>query len=198
MTSKRAMWILLAAIVLLVVAGGVAFYIPYQRERAALEEFERIGVRVSSSSGGFWNTDSNDYGSIAVNFGGPQWLRNRVGDRWMQPFDRVSSVGLHHRARGWHSEGWHAELPADQEPFDAEILKLVQEMRREFPQMPNESKSRILPLLLQLRSIDWLSIDDDLLSDDQLSEIRARFPDIKIYIRHGDELINREWSPPAD
>src|SRR5262245_5951800 len=61
---------------MVVVAVGVRFGVPLYRQHAALAEFERLGAEIERTHGG------------------PQWLRDRLGDEWMRPFDNVARVDL--------------------------------------------------------------------------------------------------------
>ncbi len=64
----RPLWIGLAMVVLIVVAVGLRFGIPIYRHEGAIRVIERAGGHV------------DDY----MEQTGPPWLRDWVGDRWMQ------------------------------------------------------------------------------------------------------------------
>ncbi|MEX0716843.1 MAG: hypothetical protein WD066_09660 [Planctomycetaceae bacterium] len=197
MNPKRAIRILLAVIVLLVVGGGAAIYFPYTREKAALEEFERFGVPAANSSydRSVW-TDSpypgsdGPYGEIHVEPGGPFWLRDRLSDRWMRPFKRVSLVFLNEESPDVRAVFSFAPCP--------DLDDWIADVRRQFPPMPDELKARIVPLLLQMRSLDSLTISQGLLDDQELLEVRRRFPAIRIWIADREGSIDYEWPPATD
>lgn len=50
--------------------------------------------------------------------------------------------------------------------------------------MPDELRQQLVPLLLQLRSIDELSIDAGLLTDSELVQLHQRFPTMRITIAY--------------
>ncbi|MEX0716844.1 MAG: hypothetical protein WD066_09665 [Planctomycetaceae bacterium] len=208
MNARRVFWSLIAAIVLLVVAGGVAIYAPYQREKAALEEFERLEVRVDrpaeiSVAFRVLAFLPDRFGWITIDAGGPKWLRNIIGYERTRPFDRVSTVLLHGRAHGWFPDlpeignpstlpiGEHIGLafPGDKSGDPPIPVDSV------YPPMPDELRQRLVPLLLELRSIDELTIDEGLLSDEELLALHRRFPAARITFRQALN-VTREWTPP--
>lgn len=72
----RPLWIGLATLVLVVTALLVQFGVPIYRQESALREIKRVGGHVETLPGG------------------PQWLRDRVGDERMKLFDKVTGVAL--------------------------------------------------------------------------------------------------------
>ena len=62
------------ALVLVVIALWLSVWMPYHREQVVIREIERLG------------------GSVGYDRGGPDWLRDLVGDEWMVGFDRVEYV----------------------------------------------------------------------------------------------------------
>ena len=58
-------------VVLVVVAVGVLVGVPVYRQQVAIREIDRLG------------------GGGETRSGGPQWLRDIVGDEWMRGFDAV-------------------------------------------------------------------------------------------------------------
>jgi hypothetical protein len=70
------LWILTTAVVLGVVAVGLEVAVPiYDHHRAVLE--------------------LQAHGQVHTLKGGPNWLRTRLGDERMKPFDRVSQIFAH-------------------------------------------------------------------------------------------------------
>jgi hypothetical protein len=72
----RPLWIGLAALVLVLVGGGLRIGVPIWQQQAAIREIERLG------------------GWVGTEDGGPDWLRRVVGRDWMKPFDTVTSADL--------------------------------------------------------------------------------------------------------
>lgn len=72
----RPLWIALATVVLIVVGLGLRFGLPIYRQQVAIREIERWG------------------GSIDRKNGGPDWLRQLIGDERIEVFDRVDKVYL--------------------------------------------------------------------------------------------------------
>src|SRR5260370_358254 len=72
----RPAWIFLATVVLSVVAVGLIIGVPMYRQEAAIREIKRIG------------------GSVRQVNGGPDWLRNLIGDEAVWPFDEVRLIAL--------------------------------------------------------------------------------------------------------
>src|SRR5260370_42201108 len=70
------LWIGLVTAVLVVVAAGLQVIIPVWRQQRAIREIRRLG------------------GRIVIEKGGPEWLRERVGDEHMKYFDRVVKADL--------------------------------------------------------------------------------------------------------
>ena len=66
--------LLAVAIVLVVIAVLLTVRVSYHRQRGAINEIERFG------------------GSVMT--GGPAWLRDLVGDKWMKYFERAYSVNF--------------------------------------------------------------------------------------------------------
>ncbi|MEX0715665.1 MAG: hypothetical protein WD066_03725 [Planctomycetaceae bacterium] len=106
MKPKRLSLLLAAMCLALFGLGLAAWLVPYYRERAALAELDRIGIYVPHLSSRAW-TPKNGSGvlheedlfprpRIEMAKGGPDWLRRLVGDKWMEPFDRVGMVDLTH------------------------------------------------------------------------------------------------------
>jgi hypothetical protein len=62
--------------VLVVVAAGVQFILPVWRQQLAIREIQRLG------------------GRIVIQKGGPEWLRERVGNEHMKYFDKVVKADL--------------------------------------------------------------------------------------------------------
>lgn len=69
-------WLLLPTILLLTVAVGLPFAIPVYRQYSAIREIERLG------------------GAVDAGDGGPEWLREWIGDERMRVCDDVLSVYL--------------------------------------------------------------------------------------------------------
>lgn len=65
-----------AVIVLFVVVVALSVWLPWRREQIAIAEIERGG------------------GNVEIRPGGPDWLRERVGDEYMKAFDRATHVSL--------------------------------------------------------------------------------------------------------
>src|SRR5688572_3307689 len=72
----RPLWIFLATVVVIVAAVGLRIGLPIYHQHLAIREIERLG------------------GTVELTEGGPRWLRDRVGDQWMTPFDDVEGVIL--------------------------------------------------------------------------------------------------------
>ncbi len=72
----RLLWIGLATAVLVVVAVTMKFGLPIYRQQLAIREIERLG------------------GLVDTRPGGPQWLRDRVGDARMKLLDEVITIHL--------------------------------------------------------------------------------------------------------
>ena len=68
--------LLVVALVSVVIAIDLSLWLPYHRQQAAIREIERLGV------------------SFTVQQGGPEWLRDVVGDDWMKCFDSVVFLNL--------------------------------------------------------------------------------------------------------
>lgn len=76
LTSGRAFWILIAGILVIVAAFAVRWGLPIHRQYAAIRALEE------------------QWGVVQTKPGGPQWLRDRLGDEWMRPFDEAWHVRL--------------------------------------------------------------------------------------------------------
>jgi hypothetical protein len=74
--QPRPLWIGVAAMVLLVAGGGLRIALPIYRQQTAIREIERLGGHVECARGG------------------PDWLRERLGDEPMKLFDTVTQVSL--------------------------------------------------------------------------------------------------------
>src|SRR5262245_38107229 len=72
----RPFWIGLTTIGLVVAGVTLRIGLPIYRQRAAVREIWGVG------------------GYLQTSPGGPQWLRERVGDEWMKSFDEVDQVHL--------------------------------------------------------------------------------------------------------
>src|SRR5665213_2074561 len=70
----RPFWIGVAAVGLIILAIGLGIGVPMYRQHSAILEIQRLG------------------GFVETNFGGPNWLRDLVGERWMQVFDEPSYI----------------------------------------------------------------------------------------------------------
>ena len=68
--------LLAVGLVLVVIVVGLSVWVPYHREQEAISEIRRLG--------GFVYTDP----------GGPNWLRDLVGRKWMKCFGRAYSVNI--------------------------------------------------------------------------------------------------------
>ena len=66
------------ALVLVVIAVGLSVWMPYHRRQVAIREIERAG------------------GTVGYRKSGPDWLRDLVGDEWMEGFGfhRVWAVDI--------------------------------------------------------------------------------------------------------
>src|SRR5262245_18297777 len=69
-------WIGVATLALIVVAVGLKIGVPVYRHRSAIQEMERAG------------------GKVQIRGGGPDWLRQRIGNERMTLFDEVYEVEL--------------------------------------------------------------------------------------------------------
>src|SRR5262245_20153996 len=69
-------WIGVATLVLIVVAAGLRISVPIYRQRAAIQEIERAE------------------GKVQFMAGGPDWLRQRIGNERMKYFNEVYEVEL--------------------------------------------------------------------------------------------------------
>ena len=69
---------LLACVVATLLAVGLMVWVPYQQERSAIREIERMG------------------GGVLTEPGGPDWLREWIGDERMRGFGKVVAVYLAH------------------------------------------------------------------------------------------------------
>jgi hypothetical protein len=69
-------WTALLALLLLICGIPLSFWMPYQRQRWALQAIEAAGAKVSVEFGP----------------GGPDWLRNLIGDEAMQVFDEPKRI----------------------------------------------------------------------------------------------------------
>src|SRR5947209_1949698 len=72
----RPLWIGMATVVLVVVAVGLRIAMPVWQQHIAVELIERVG------------------GHVDTRHGGPEWLRQRLGDERMSAFDRVTGIHL--------------------------------------------------------------------------------------------------------
>ena len=72
----RPLWIGLAACVLVIVAIGVQVGVPIYRQESAIREIERLG------------------GTVQLRPRGPQWLRDRIGDRAQRLCGEIAGVYL--------------------------------------------------------------------------------------------------------
>jgi len=70
-------WFLLATAILVVLYPAFSIWIPYHREREIVQKIQGWG------------------GLVGTTTGGPEWLRQLVGDEPMKVFDRVANVDLH-------------------------------------------------------------------------------------------------------
>jgi len=82
-------WTALLALLLLIVGLPLSYWMPYQRQRWALQALEVAGAKV------------------VVNFGpgGPDWLRNLIGDEAMQVFDEPKRILIVGAAPRFGDEG---------------------------------------------------------------------------------------------
>jgi len=74
----RSKWVVLLALLLLIVGIPLSFWMPYQRQRWALQAIEAAGAKVS----------------VELGPGGPDWLRNIIGDAAMQVFDQPKRIAI--------------------------------------------------------------------------------------------------------
>ncbi|MEX0717658.1 MAG: hypothetical protein WD066_13780 [Planctomycetaceae bacterium] len=163
MKPKRLTWLLVAACVALLAGLLASWLVPYWRERGAITEFERMGVPVFDHSDLIYTPVG-----IHIETGGPEWLREIVGDDWMRPFGRVRGVWLFFNS---------PENPLGSPPSAAPPL---------------------FDLLVRLRNIDQLVILEGQLSESELAKLRARCPemDVEVYPRPPPAAAPTEDDPP--
>ena len=76
MHLPRPLWIGVAAVVLIVASVGLGTFVPYYRQQVALREIERLG------------------GIMKIEPGGPEWLRQRLGNERMKVFDKIETIAF--------------------------------------------------------------------------------------------------------
>lgn len=74
--TRRSIALLIAAVLVTFCVALLIVWLPYHREQVAIAEIERVGGGVHSEPGG------------------PAWLRNTIGNRFMKVFDNVVEVNL--------------------------------------------------------------------------------------------------------
>src|SRR5579862_8506264 len=70
------LWLGLATLVVIIASLALQFGLPIYRQYVTIREVEALG------------------GLVKTEPGRPQWLRGRLGDEWMQPFDKATAVNL--------------------------------------------------------------------------------------------------------
>jgi len=164
------LWILLAALLLLLIAAGLGIAIPHYRQQTALREIERLN------------------GSVSMLGGGPDWLRRWIGDDRMRPFDKVSAVDL---ARSKVTDGdliWLAQLRGlrrlnlwTARISDAGLVHLrdLTELRRLDLDDTRVSDAGLVHLY-PLTHLERVTIRATHVTDEGIAELRRRLPDTEI------------------